>query len=150
MTRNWIIIRTQYRKEDYCAGQIARLGFDAWVPTEIVRCRGASRRITKTTVATKPLPVLPRTLFAAVSSAAHGDLMKIRHLVAVERGPGSEALEIPHNQILVFRDEIDRLNKEVLALAAIQTRKHRAKWRDMREALAELVKGDKQAVEIVV
>lgn len=144
----WIIVRTQVKKEDYVARQIANAGFDAWVPTEIVRCRGASRRITKTTVTTKPLPVLPKRLFCAVPVAAHGDLMKIRHLVAIERGPDSTALEIPYSQIVVFRDEIDRLNREVLALAAIQTRKHRAKWRDMREALAELAKGDKRAVEV--
>lgn len=139
----WLIIKTDLRKEDYVARQIALAGFDAWVPTELIRCRtGVSRRYTnaRKVIATRELPVLPKRLFAAIPVGAEADVSRIRHLVAIERDAYSLALQIPHSQIVRFRDEIDKLNREVLALAAIQTRKQKAKWRDLKSALQELMK----------
>lgn len=170
---HWIVIRTDVRKEDYVCRQIAQRGFDAWVPTEVIRCRtGASRRHTsaKTVIATRELPVLAKTLFAAIPIDRIPDL-RIRHLKAIHcyngeheivetwtdangikkwrfnRVQASMPTLIPHAQIKIHRDAIDVLNREVLALAAIQTRKQKAKWRDLKSALQELLKPEAGKME---
>lgn len=143
---DWIILKTDFRKEQYVASQIGKLTFDAWVPCEVRThriCRHVKRR------ETTYHPLLPRTIFAAVPRWAllQGELDHIRHLVGVERNAAQEAISVPSSQIHAFRVEIDKMNAAALALSQTASRKQKAKWRDMREALAELVNGAKQELE---
>ena len=147
---SWLIIRTDFRKEHYVASQIGKLGFDCWVPVQIITSRpNVSRRVTsKAHMQTiKELPILPRRLFCAVPVALQAELAGVRHLDSIERNAAQEAISVPHSQIHAFRVEIDKMNAAALALSQTQSKKQKAKWRDMREALAELVNGAKQELE---
>lgn len=124
------------------ARQIIRLGFDAWVPSEMRATRPhAARRLTAkaAAISIKELPVLPKRIFAAVPDHLHAEIQSIRHLVGIERDAALAPLKIPASQIVQFRGEIDRLNTATLALAAKQTRKEKAKWRDIKEALQDMI-----------
>jgi hypothetical protein len=145
----WLIIRTDFRKEHYVASQIRLLGFDAWVPCQMIVSRPAiARRVTaKAAVSIKELPILPKRLFAAIPVALEADLLRIRHCVAVERDAALEAVYVPDAQIAAFRAEIDRENTASLALAQAKSRKQKAKWRSLKDALIDLVEGAKQQME---
>jgi hypothetical protein len=147
----WLIIRTDIAKELYVARQIALAGFDAWVPIQCVLSRpSVARRVSAHSNArkVKELPVLPKRLFAAVPVALQRELTGIRHLDSIERDAASMALQIPHGQILTFKAEIDRMNADILALNAIATRKSKAKWKNLKDALQELVSQAKTELEI--
>lgn len=141
---DWLIVRTDFRKEHFVAAQIRNVGFEAWVPCEARThriCRHVKRR------ETTYHPILPRTLFAAVPVALQAELAGVRHLDSIERNALQEAISVPSSQIHAFRVEIDKMNAAALALSQTASRKQKAKWRDMREALAELVNGAKQELE---
>lgn len=141
---NWLVIRTDFRKEHFVAAQIKNAGFEAWVPCEIRTqriCRHVKRR------ETTYHPIIPKMLFAAVPVALQAELEGVRHLVAVERNAVQEAISVPSSQIHAFRVEIDRMNAAALALSQTAIKKQKAKWRDLREALAELINGAKQEME---
>jgi hypothetical protein len=148
---NWLIIRTDFRKEHYVASQIRLLGFDAWVPCQIIFTRPAiARRVTaKAEVSIKELPILPRRLFAHFPPwmEPQGELAHIRHLIGVERDACSEVIAIPDAEITRFRAAIDAENTASLALAQAKSRKQKAKWRSLRDALIDLVEGAKQQME---
>jgi hypothetical protein len=146
---NWLIIRCDFRKEAYVAQQIRMLGFDAWVPAQMIATRPAiaRRKLSAAAVQVKELPLLPKRLFAAVPVAVEADLLKIRHLVAIERDAALEPVSVPDAQIRAFRAEIDRENTATLALAQAKSRKQKAKWRSLRDALIDLVEGAKQQME---
>lgn len=146
----WLIIRTDYRKEHYVAQQIRNAGFDAWVPVQIIAARPQiARRITaKAQLQTiKEIPVLPRRLFAAVPVALQAELEGVRHLVAIERNAALEAISVPFNQIHAFRVEIDRENTAALALSQRASRKQKAKWKSLHDALVEMIDGAKAHLE---
>jgi len=147
---NWLILRTDFRKEAYVAAQIRGMGFAAWVPCQMIASRPgiARRKLSAPAVAIKELPVLPRRLFAAVPVALEADLLKVRHLVALERDAALDPVSVPGNQIDAFRAEIDRENTAALALMqARNSRKQKAKWRSLHEALVEMIEGAKNQME---
>lgn len=146
---NWLIIRTDFRKEHYVAQQIKMLGFDCWVPCQMIATRPAiARRVTaKAAVQIKELPLLPKRLFAAVPVAVEADLLRIRHCVAVERDAALEPVYVPDAQIAAFRAEIDRENTAAMALAQAKSRKQKQKWKALHDALLELVESAKQQME---
>lgn len=140
----WLIIRTELRKEIHVAAAIARLGYDAWVPLEAV-----SRRIHRKHKprAVEYVPVIPKTIFAAIPAplegSLHGEVHKIRGVVALMRDSLSQAFCVPANHIQRFREEIDALNRETLALIAMdRPRRKKAEWHNLHDALLALVHGN--------
>lgn len=134
------------------ARQIKALTFDAWNPVQIVACRPHhARKVTsRVQIRTiKEVSLLPRRIFAAVPvwAVLQGELAHIRHLVAVEHGPDSLPLCVPDAEISRFRAAIDAENTASLALAQAKSRRQKAKWRDMRAGLLELIEGAKQTME---
>lgn len=147
---HWLILRTDLGKEQYVADAVRRLGFDAWVPMQIIACRPAiARRVSAKAhlKAYREICLLPRRVFAAVPVALEADLLKIRHAVAVERNAALEAISVPANQIQQFRAEIDRENTAALALATRPSRRQKAKWRSLHEALVEMIEQAKGQLE---
>jgi hypothetical protein len=148
---HWIIIRCAQSKEAYVTRQIALMGFDAWVPVQHVYSKPAvARRVTsqKALVKYRELPVLPKCLFAAVPMGRHGDLQSIRYFDRIERDTASCALQIPDVQIRLFRDTVDRMNAEALAYNAVVTRKTKAKWVNLKEAMLARIEQAKTEMEI--
>jgi hypothetical protein len=44
---NWVILRTDFRKEHYVVSQIGNMGFAAWHPVQVIAARPAvARRVT--------------------------------------------------------------------------------------------------------
>jgi hypothetical protein len=146
----WILLRSDAHKEHYVARQVSLLGFSAWVPCQIIACRPqVSRRITAKAHLSKlrELPILPRRLFAEVPAWLQTELEGIRHLDGIERDAASMPLQIPPSQIASFRAEIDRENTAALALAQKASRRQKAKWRDMKDALLDLISTAKETLE---
>ena len=146
----WILLRSDAHKEHYVARQVSLLGFQAWVPCQIIACRPqVSRRITAKAHLSKlrELPILPRRLFAEVPVWLQTELEGIRHLDGIERDAASMPLQIPPSQIAAFRAEIDRENTAALALAQKASRRQKAKWRDMKDALLDLISTAKETLE---
>lgn len=146
---NWLLIRTDHAKEAYVARQIQNLGFDAWVPSQIVVTRPAmSRRVTAVAnQRIKELPILPRRLFAAVPVALQAEVSKIRHLVAFERDGASDAVCVSSAEIARFRAAIDAENTAALALAQKASRKQKARWKQLKDALLDLIDSAKEQLE---
>jgi hypothetical protein len=149
---NWLIIRTDKAKEHYVAAQIRNLTFDAWVPCQIIVSRpSAARRISSKAQlrAIKELPILPRRIFAAVPSWAvlQGELAHIRHLAAVEHDGASRPIYVPPAEIARFRAAIDAENTAALALAQKASRKQKAKWRSLHDALLDMIDSAKAQME---
>lgn len=143
---NWLIIKTDFRKEHYVARQIQALTFDAWVPCEVRTqriCRHVKRR------QTTHHPLIPRLIFAAVPfwAVAQGELDHIRHLVAVERNADQAPVSVPSSEIHAFRAAIDAENTAALALSQTATKKQKARWRNLKEALLETIEQAKQQME---
>lgn len=146
----WILLRSDAHKEHYVARQVSLMGFHAWVPCQIIACRPqVSRRITAKAHLSKlrELPILPRRLFADVPVWLQTELDGIRHLDGIERDAASMPLQIPPSQIAAFRAEIDRENTAALALAQKASRRQKAKWRDMKTALLDLISTAKETLE---
>ena len=51
------------------------------------------------------------------------------------------------NEIKAFRAEIDRENTASLALAQRASRKQKAKWKSLHDALIEMIQGAKEQLE---
>lgn len=148
----WLIIRTDHAKEQFVARQIQNLTWDAWVPTQTVVCRPTiARRVSAQAQlrAIKHLPILPRRIFAAVPvwAVLQGELAHIRHLVAVECGGDSRPLSVPSEQVKLFRETIDKENTAALALAQKASRKQKAKWRSLHDALLDMIEQAKGQLE---
>jgi hypothetical protein len=79
--------------------------------------------------------------------ALEADLLKIRHLVALERDAALDPVSVPGNQIDAFRAEIDRENTAALALMQARSRKQKAKWKSLHDALVEMIDGAKNQME---
>ena len=146
----WLILRTDARKEAYVARQVQSLGFEAWLPVQLVACRPQiARRITAKAQLAKirEIPILPRRVFAAIPVALQAEVSKVRHLVAIERNAAQEAISVPSSQIAAFRAEIDRENTAALALASRPSRKQKAKWKSLHDALCEMIQTAKEQLE---
>jgi hypothetical protein len=146
----WVIVKTDTRKEAFVAGQVANLGFDCWVPCQMIATRPhAARKVTaKAMVSIKELPILPKRIFARMDWHEAGALRGIRHLQDVERDGEERIVAIPDSQIAAFKAEIDRENTAALALAQKASRRQKAKWRSLKDALLELVDSAKRQMEI--
>lgn len=149
---NWLIIRTDARKEAFVARQVGLMGWPAWVPVQIITSRPvAARKVTaKAHLQTiKELPILPRRIFAAVPSWAvwQDELHGIQHYVGIERQADNSVVWVPDVQISAFRAEIDAVNTAALALSQRASRRQKTKWRDLKEALVEMIHGAKQTME---
>lgn len=143
----WLIIHTNHAKEGFVARQIGLMGYDAWVPAQIVVARPhTARKVTAKAHLQKirELPILPRRLFAAVPVHVQDELQRIRHLVGIERDGQMLPVQISHAQIIAFRAEIDRENTAALALAQKASRKQKAKWKTLQEALLEMIEQAKE------
>lgn len=140
----WLIIRTDHAKEGYVARHIGLMGFPAWVPSE-----QRFSRIHRLSKARKLIdyPLLPKRLLAAVPVAVQGDLREIRHLVAVECDAASLPLQIPAIQVERFRQTVDAMNTSALALQAAKSRKAKAQWRNLKDALHDMIEQAKQQRE---
>jgi hypothetical protein len=148
---SWLIVRTDYRKEAYVAAQIRGMGFAAWVPCQMIASRPgiARRKLSHPATTIKELPVLPRRLFAAVPMWAvyQHELDGIRHCQGFEQNADQMVVQIPDSQIIAFRAEIDRENTAALALVQTQSRKQKAKWRSLKDALVEMIDSAKTQME---
>ena len=95
----------------------------------------------------KDRPVCPSLFFAAVPVDEIDRILGLRGLNKVEQtSEGTWAL-VPELQVQQFRDAIDQENAAALALAQSASRKNRAKWRSLQDALKEMVDGAKQVME---
>lgn len=148
---SWLIVRTDFRKEAYVAAQIRNMGFAAWVPCQMIASRPgiARRKLAHPAVAIKELPVLPRRLFAAVPLWVEyqAELDGIRHFAGFERDIDQRVVQIPDSQIAAFRAEIDRENCAALALISAKSRKQKAKWKSLHDALVEMIDSAKTQME---
>jgi hypothetical protein len=147
---NWIILRTDFRKEPYVVSQIANRGFTAWHPVQVIATRPAvARRVTAKAQlrAYREIAILPRRVFACLPVASVDDLNGIRHLVGVEFDGDMRPVVIPDGQIAAFRAVIDAENRAALALSQSASRKQKAKWRSLHDALVEMIDGARAQLE---
>lgn len=149
---HWLILRTDPRKEHYVAAQIRKLTWDAWVPIQIITARphGVRKVTAKAQLrTTREVPLLPRRVFAAVPPWAvlQGELDHIQHLVGIQRNADQEAVSVSSSQIHAFRVAIDNENTAALALSQRASRKQKAKWKSLHDALVEMIQGAKQTLE---
>ena len=146
----WIIVRTEARRELAVSIQIAKKGYTVWVPVQKIRQRPTAARThmdRSNTFQIKDRPVCPSLFFAAVPVDEINRILGLRGLEKVEQtSEGTWAL-VPELQVQQFRDAIDRENAAALALAQSASRKNKAKWRSLQDALKELVDGAKQVME---
>lgn len=147
---NWLIVRTEFRRELAVSIQIAKKGFPVWVPVQKIRQRPVAARQhmdRSNTFQIKDRAVCPSLFFAAVPVEQIDRILGLRGLDRVEQtSEGTWAL-VPDEQVRVFREAIDRENAAALALAQSASRKNKAKWRSLQDALKELVDGAKQVME---
>ena len=147
---NWIILRTDFRKEPYVVSQIGNMGFQCWHPVQVIATRPAiARRVTQKAQlrAYREVAILPRRVFACVPAASVDDLQGIRHMVGIEFDGDMRPICIPDSQISAFRAVIDAENTAALALSQKASRKQKAKWRDLKEALLEMIDGARAQLE---
>ena len=148
---NWLILRTDTRKEAYVTRQVQNLGFDAWLPAQIIVGRPAvARRITaKAHLQTvREIPLLPRRVFVSADFWLQEDWRSVRHVLGFEHDAQGRGVQIPACQVSAFRAEIDRENTAALALAQKASRKQKAKWRSLHDALLDLIEQAKTAYEV--
>ena len=147
----WLIVKTDFRKEQYVASQIGKQGYDVWHPVQIIACRpAASRRVTAKAQlrAFREIAILPRRVFVRMDYIDRDTYIDApRHVLGFEMGPEGNALRIPDQQIAAFRAVIDAENTAALALSQKASRRQKAKWRDLKEALVELIDGAKAQLE---
>jgi hypothetical protein len=143
---SWIIIRTDARKEHFVAAQIRDMGFQSWVPCQMIASRpGISRRVTaKAAVQIKELPILPKLLFAEMDVFDAPAIMGIRHFKEIIRDNEERIVCIPASQISRHREALEQENASTLALVAAKSRRQKARWRSLKDALLDLVDSARQ------
>lgn len=151
----WLILKTDHAKEQYVARQVAGLGYDAWVPSQIIvtrKCAGRRVMAQSNAQQIKELPILPRRVFVQMpfgvdTEALQADVARVRYSAGLERDMASSALVIPSVQIAAFRSAIDAENTASLALAQKASRRQKARWKSLHDALVEMIQGAKQQLE---
>lgn len=147
---NWIILRTDFRKEPYVVSQLGNMGFPVWHPVQVIATRPAvARRVTAKAQlrSYREIAILPRRVFACLPVASVDDLQGIRHLVGVEFDGDMRPVVIPDGQIAAFKAVIDAENRAALALSQSASRKQKAKWRSLHDALVEMIDGARAQLE---
>lgn len=145
---HWLILRTDSRKEQYVAAQVRNLGFNAWVPVQLIASRPAiARRVSaKSNMRQiRELPILPRRVFVRAPFPHSFGLP--RHAAGVETHADGFNIRIADSQIEAFRAAIDAENTAALALAQKASRKQKAKWRSLKDALLDMIESAKQQME---
>ena len=139
---NWLIVRTDFRKEQAVAIQIAKKGYDVWVPLQILskRAPGARRHMDRSNVRI-PVnrPVCPSLLFAAVPLDSVERILGIRHLTRLEQTSENTWALVPDNQVQAFKEAIDALNKATQMLTLAAHRQQKKRWKSLQDGLLELV-----------
>lgn len=138
---NWLLIRTDHAKEAYVARQIQNLGFDAWVPSQVIieRHKAARRHMDRSNVKQpKTRPVCPTMLFATVPVNCIDEIVSIRHLRKIEQTAQGLIAVVPHSQIRVFMDAIEAENTLARVLSEASRRKQKPVWRSLQDGLLEL------------
>ena len=150
----WLILRTDHAKEHYVARQVQNLGYQAWVPAQIIVSRPSiARRVSSKAHMRniKELPILPRRIFACIvdwqDRETQSEIACLRHCDGFERDSEQRLALIPDAQIAAFRAAIDAENTASLALAQKASRKQKAKWKSLHDALVELIQGAKETME---
>lgn len=137
---DWVIVRTKYGKEHYVANAIARMGFPAWVPVEIRSYRTTGNRRTRHRTLIE-VPLLPKTMFAALPEALHSDLQAVRYYTSLERDEALEALKIEDWEMAAFRTEVEASNEQERDRQKRQaSRPKKRQWIAAPTALAELLR----------
>jgi hypothetical protein len=148
----WLILRTDFRKEHYVASQIINAGYKAWVPSRIVVVRtAAGRRITakaKDRLPTKEYPLLPGLVFAAVPVALEAELMGIKGLESVEHTADYTPALVPQRQIEIFMEAVDAANAKMKNYAAAtMSKKEKAAWVPLQDLAAILTERARAQLE---
>ena len=148
---HWLIVRTDFRKEQAVAVQIGKKGFPVWVPVEKVvqRHPGARRHmdISNTHLPPKDRPICPSLLFAAVPLDEIDRILGLRDLDKVEQTSEGTWARVPDDQVTRFRKAIDAENAAAMALYQTTGKRNKKRWRSLQDALMELVEGAKQTME---
>jgi len=153
---SWLIVRTAARKEAAVAEAIRGLGFEAWVPTQMIASRpGISRRVTLKAhlVKIREIALLPRRVFVklpenSLAYALYADIMGVRYLSGLELGPASRPLLIDSEQLIRFKAAIDSENSAALALASKPDRKRKARWRSLQDGLLDAILDAKKEIDM--
>lgn len=150
----WLIVKTDRAKEVYVARQVANMGYQVWVPSQIIVCRPTvARKVTaKASLAKiKDLPILPRRLFALIVDChdreVQSEIATLRHCDGFERDAEQRLVMIPDAQIVRFRAAIDAENTAAMALHQKASRRQKARWKSLHDALVELIEGAKERLE---
>ena len=150
----WLILRTDHAKEHYVARQVANMGYQVWVPSQIIVCRPTVARRVSTKAhlrKIKELPILPRRFFACIvdyhDRETQSELISLRHCAGFERDSEQRLAVIPDAEITAFRAAIDAENTAALALAQKASRRQKAKWKSLHDALMELIQGAKEQLD---
>jgi hypothetical protein len=143
---SWLIVRTDARKEAAVAESIRSLGFEAWVPTQMIASRPSiSRRVTsKAAVQIRELPVIPKIVFAEMLPIDYYALIDVRHYRGIMRSSDGGIARVSSVVIDRYKSILDAENTAALALVSAKNRKQKAKWRSLQEALIDLVDSAKQ------
>ena len=151
---NWLIVKTAFRKEPYVTTALNRMGLTAWHPVQVIACRPAiARRVSsKAHLATyRELPILPRRVFvtgpAIMDRELQSELRTLRYVDGIETGMDQQLVQIPDGQISAFRAVVEAENTASLALVQARSRKQKAKWRSLKDALLEMVESAKNQME---
>ena len=151
---SWIILRCAFRKEPYVVEALRRHGYEAWHPVQIVACRPAiARRVSsKAQLRTyREIAILPKLVFVGgpdlFDREVQSELRTLRHVECLETDSEQRVVQIPAAQIAAFRATIDAENTASLALAQKASRRQRARWKNLKDALLELVDSAKQQME---
>jgi hypothetical protein len=150
---HWLIIRTEFRREQAVSIQIAKKGFPVWVPVQKIRQRPTAARThmdRSNTFQIKDRAVCPSLFFAAVPVEQIDRILGLRGMDRVEQtSEGTWAL-VPDEQVRAFREAIDRENAAALALAQSASRgKQKAVWRSLKDGLMDAMERAKQVMEQV-
>lgn len=153
---NWIILKVAPRKEAYVARQIQNMGYNAWVPCQLMPVRPhASRKVTAKAHLAKirEIALLPRRVFVemprnSLPDALYGNLAAARYLTGLEHGTASRALLMPSEQVARFKAAIDAENTAALALASKPNRGQKARWKSLRDGLLDAILDAKEELEM--
>ena len=134
----WRIVKTEYGKELPVHDDLVRLGLEAFLPVEIrfyERDRG-KRPYSK-------IALIPATVFVlAELSELEFDIPRLRYVIGIERDNEGFPEVVPFEEMAMFREtHAQWLAEAKTRLAGGKSaigRGKRAKWRNAREALAEL------------
>lgn len=147
MTQSWFILRLkEHDKERYVEAAINRIeGWSAWTPMEVRMARISPRHKARREFENA---LLPKRLFAAFPAHLQPEVLRIRYVDSIERGSDFLPLLVPSRQLDLFRSTIADMNARIRALKTATTKKDKARWKSMKEALEALINEAKEEKEM--